>query len=49
MIKPIYIRYFEDCLAYYVCRDVGHVCEKITGPWATIEVAQLSLEIQVLN
>lgn len=42
----LYIRHFIEENAYYVCRDVGHVCEKISGPWATHEVAVLSLEVQ---
>ncbi len=45
-IAPLYIRYFEYENAYYVCRDAGLACHKISGPWADQATAQLSLEVQ---
>lgn len=45
-MKGLYVKYCIEFDAWFVCRTVGIYCEKVTGPWDTEAVANLSLEIQ---
>jgi hypothetical protein len=46
MSNTLYIRYFIEDFAFYVCRDCGAVCNRVTGPWKNHADALLSLEGQ---
>jgi len=45
-MKNLYIWYSTMEMAWFVCRDAGPLRDRITGPWASEAVAQLSLEVQ---
>ncbi len=45
-MKNLYVFYCDNALAWFVCRDDGPRRHRITGPWESQAVAQLSLEVQ---